>query len=92
MIKTASTPGWSGYFSSPARANAAYGREVESWWVEGMVGLILQAVRGENLFGRPRRPEPIQDDPTYGQIVGYALDPEHEFDVTFQRWLGRRQK
>ena len=92
MIETASRPGWPGYFSSPARATAAYGREAEAWWVEGMAGLILEAVRGENLFGRPRWPEPVQEDPAYDQITRYALDPEHEFDVKFQRWLGERQK
>jgi creatinine amidohydrolase len=92
MIETASRPGWPGYFSAPARANAAYGREVEAWWVEGMTGLILQAVRGQNLRGRPRWPEPIQTDPSYGQIVEYALGPDREFDLKFQAWLGQRQK
>ena len=43
-------PGWPGYFSAPARANADYGRDIEAWWVEGMTDLILQAVRGEDLF------------------------------------------
>ena len=92
MMETASTPGWPGYFSSPAKANAAYGREVEAWWVEGMAGLILQAVRGENLFGRPRWPGPVENDPAYRQIVEYALDPDREFDLKFQRWLGQRRK
>ena len=45
-------PGWPGYFSAPARANADYGRDIEAWWVEGMTDLILQAVRGEDLFHR----------------------------------------
>ena len=90
MISAASKPDWPGYFSSPASANAAYGREVEAWWVEGMAGLILQAVRGENLRSRPRWPEPVQDDAVYGQIVEYALGPEHEFELKFQRWLDQR--
>jgi hypothetical protein len=86
MRETASKPGWLGYFSSPARATAAYGRDVEAWWVEGMTDLILQAVRGENLFTRPRWPDPLQSDPEYAQFVEYALQPDREFDLRFQRW------
>ena len=41
MRDMTSRPGWLGYFSSPARASAAYGREVEAWWVDGMTDLIL---------------------------------------------------
>ena len=90
MRETASKPGWLGYFSSPARATAAYGRDVEAWWVEGMTDLILQAVRGENLFTRPRWPGPLQSDPEYAQFVEYALQPDREFDLRFERWLGTR--
>lgn len=92
MIATASKPDWPGYFSSPASANAAYGREVEAWWVEGMADLILQALRGENLRSRPRWPEPAPNDPVYEQIVEYALSPEHEFELKFQRWLDQRPR
>jgi creatinine amidohydrolase len=92
MIEVASRPGWPGYFSSPARASAAYGREIEAWWVKGMSGLILRAVRGENLRSRPRWPEPVQNDPTYDQIVEYALEPEREFDLKLERWLGQHKK
>jgi creatinine amidohydrolase len=92
MRDTAARPGWPGYFSSPARANAAYGREIEAWWVEGMTDLILQAVRGENLHNRPRWPGSVQNDPDYAQILDYALEPDREFELTFERWLGERQK
>jgi len=91
MRDIASRPGWPGYFSSPARANAACGREVEGWWVEGMTDLILQAVRGENLLTRPRWPGPLQNDPEYVQIVEQALQPEREFEMKFERWLGERR-
>lgn len=90
MRDVASRPGWPGYFSSPARATAAYGREVEEWWVAGMTGLILQAVRGENLLTRSRWPEPLQSDPEHDQIVEQALQPEREFETKFERWLGER--
>ena len=92
MVDMASRPGWPGYFSSPARANAAYGREVEGWWVAGMTDLILQAVRGETLLTRPRWPEPLQNDPEYLQIVEHALQPEREFEMKFERWLDERRK
>jgi creatinine amidohydrolase len=91
MRDTASRTGWPGYFSSPARANAAYGREVEGWWVEGMTDLILQAVHGENLRTRPRWPEPLQNDPEDAQIAEQVLQPEREFEMKFERWMGERR-
>ena len=92
MIDVASTPGWPGYFSSPAFATADYGREIEAWWVQGVAGLILDAVRGENLRTRPRWPEPLEGDPVHHQILERALAPEREFDATFERWLNDHKK
>ena len=91
MIDTASKPGWPGYFSAPAKANAAYGRDVEGWWISGMSNLILAAVRGENLRNRPRWPEQAENDPAYGEILEYALAPERAFDLQFERWLDQRK-
>jgi creatinine amidohydrolase len=88
----AQKPGWPGYFSSPARANADYGRDVEAWWVDGMTNLILQAVRGETLFNRPRWPEPLQSSPDYAQLVDDVLAPEREFEREFERWLVQRKR
>ena len=42
------------HFSSPARATAAHGRDVEAWWVEGMTDL--------SPAGRPWR-EPLHSPP-----------------------------
>ena len=47
--------------------------------MEGMTDLILQSVRGENLFKRPRWPEPLQNSPEYAQLVDDVLTPEREF-------------
>jgi creatinine amidohydrolase len=91
MRDVASKPGWPGYFSSPARASAAYGRDVEGWWVEGMTNLIMQGIRGENLFTRPRWPDPLKSDPEHDQIVEQALQPEREFESKFERWLVDRR-
>ena len=87
----ATKPGWQGYFSSPAKANAAYGRDIEAWWVEGMTDLVLQAVRGEDLSTRPRWPAPIQDDPSYPQVVEGILGHERQFELELERWLARRK-
>jgi hypothetical protein len=92
MREMASRPGWLGYFSSPAKASADYGREVEAWWVDGMTDLILRAVHGENLRTLPRWPGPAQDDPAYSQIVEGILEPEREFELRLDRWLSDRKK
>jgi len=91
MIRMASRAEWPGYFSSPAMANAAYGRDIEEWWVRGMSNLILKAVRGENLRGRPRWPDQMESDSAYRQILESVLAPEREFDRQFQRWLDQRK-
>ena len=76
MREIALRPGWRGYFSSPALANASYGRAIEMWWVEGMTDLILRAVRGENILGRPRWPGDLRNDPVRRQIVEEVLQSE----------------
>ncbi len=86
----ATKPGWPGYFSAPSRASAAYGREIEDWWIEGVTDLILQSTRGEDLRQRPRWPEPLRADPDYPGLVERILGPEREFDLALQRWLDQR--
>lgn len=92
MRDNALRPGWQGYFSSPAKANAAYGREIEAWWVEGMTDLILQAVRGENLRERPRFPGNLQSDPARAQMIDEFFAPEREFELKLERWLTQHKK
>jgi creatinine amidohydrolase len=91
MRAIAERPGWQGYFSSPGKANAAYGREFEAWWTAGLTDLILQAVRGENLLARPRFPGNLQNDPR-AQIIDEVLASEREFELKLERWLAQRQK
>ncbi len=91
MIAAASAPGWPGYFSSPARATSAYGRDVEGWWIRGMSNLILGAVRGENLRARPRWPDALQADPAAARILEAGRAPERAFEAQFERWLERHQ-
>lgn len=85
-------PGWPGYFSSPAKASEAYGREIEEWWINGIADLILRSVRGENLLGRPRWPGPLQNDPAFAQVMDGILEPEREFELKLDRWLSERKK
>jgi creatinine amidohydrolase len=86
----ARTPGWQGYLSAPARASAAYGRAVESWWVEGMSDLILRAIGGQDLSKAPRIWDRI--DPAVAGIVGKALEDEQAFEAKLQNWLAQRRQ
>lgn len=85
-------PGWQGYFSFPAKANAVYGKEDNEVWVDGLADLILSAVRGENLFGHPRYPVQIINDPAIIQINKDALENEKKFEVKLEQWLQRRKR
>jgi creatinine amidohydrolase len=86
----ATTPGWQGYLSSPAKATAAYGRAVEAWWIEGFTDLILRAVRGEDLFKHARFPEAAP--PAVARMLENVLAAEAEFDATLERWLAQQGK
>ena len=86
----AKAPGWQGYLSSPARATAAYGRDVEAWWIEGMSDLILRAAAGQNLSKAPRAHDRI--DPAVAAVVGKALEDEQAFEATLHAWLAQRRK
>jgi creatinine amidohydrolase len=86
----AASPGWPGYLSSPAKATAAYGREVEAWWVEGLSDLILRAARGENFSKAPRFPDP--NHPALAGPIRKVLENERAFDVKLQEWLDRRRR
>jgi creatinine amidohydrolase len=86
----AGAPGWQGYLSSPAQATAAYGRDLEEWWIEGLMDLILAAVRGENMFVRKRVPETVP--PAVAPTLEKALASENAFEVQLASWLERRRK
>jgi creatinine amidohydrolase/Fe(II)-dependent formamide hydrolase-like protein len=90
LAALAAAPGWQGYFSSPAMANAAFGKSVESWWADGFADLILRAVKGENLLNAPRMPDRI--DPAVASILGKALENERAFELKLADWLSRRRK
>jgi len=50
LQELATKPAWQGYMSAPAKVTAAYGRDIEGWWVDGLSELILRAAAGENLL------------------------------------------
>ena len=60
--------------------------------MEGMSDLILRATRGENLFSRPRWPEPLQSNSDYAELVADVLAPERDFELELERWLLQRQR
>ena len=86
----ASKPGWQGYLSAPSKATAAYGRDLEVWWVDGLTELVLRAVRGENLLKAPRAPGQL--DPGRGGLVDKVLENEREFEAKLDAWLARRRR
>jgi creatinine amidohydrolase len=87
---TAAAPGWPGYLSSPARATAAYGRAVETWWVEGTSDLIVRAARGESFAKAPRFPPP--NHPALAGPISKVLENERSFEMKLQQWLDRRRQ
>jgi creatinine amidohydrolase len=86
----ASTPGWQGYLSDPAKATAAYGRAFEAAWIEGFAALILRAVGGENLFVHPRFPDSVP--PPVAATAERALQDEAAFAATLEKWLAQRRR
>jgi creatinine amidohydrolase len=86
----ATAPGWQGYLSSPAKATAAHGRDVEEWWIQGFTDLILRAVRGENMFLHERVPEAVPS--AVAPILDKALAGETAFEAQLGSWLERRSK
>jgi creatinine amidohydrolase len=85
----AGAAGWQGYLSDPARASAAHGHAIESWWIEGFTNLIVRAVSGESMAGRPRFPDAIP--PPVAAVTTRALANEAAFEATLQRFLSKRQ-
>ena len=81
----ASRPGWQGYLSTPSKATAAYGPDLEAWWVDGTTELILRAARGENLLKAPRAPEQL--DSGRAALVDKVLQNEREFEAKLDAWL-----
>lgn len=86
----AASPGWPGYLSSPAKATAAYGRDVEAWWIDGLSDLILRAARGEDVSKVPRFPDPSH--PALAGPIRKALENERAFEMKLEEWLARRRR
>jgi creatinine amidohydrolase/Fe(II)-dependent formamide hydrolase-like protein len=92
LRQKAAAPGWPGYFSSPARASAAYGKENAGLRVEMLTDYILRALHGENLFNRPRFPEQLPKNPATTEMNNRALERERDFETKLEQWLRRRKK
>ena len=80
--------GWQGYLSSPAKATAAHGRALESWWIDGFTDLIVRAIRGEKMLGRPRVPETVPA--AVAPVLERALATEAAFEAALEQWLAQR--
>jgi hypothetical protein len=90
LRQIATTPGWQGYLSSPARATAAHGRAIEEWWIEGFADLMLRAVRGENMFVHARVPETVPA--ALAPILEKELANEAAFGDKLENWVVQRTK
>jgi creatinine amidohydrolase len=84
----ATSPGWQGYLSAPALATREYGVAVETWWIEGMSELILQATRGEDMTTRPGQPVTIP--PPVAPMLERVLANEAAFAAELEAWLAQR--
>jgi creatinine amidohydrolase/Fe(II)-dependent formamide hydrolase-like protein len=90
LRRIATRPDWQGYLSSPGKATAAYGRAVETWWLNGFADLIVRTVRGENMFMHPRTPETIP--PPIATVLEAELVEEGAFHAKLEDWLARRRR
>lgn len=81
--------GWQGYLSAPAKAAAAYGRDVEAWWVDGLSEIVLRAASGEDLSKAPRAPGNL--DPGRAGVFARALENERAFEAKLEAWLAARR-
>jgi creatinine amidohydrolase len=90
LRRIATTPGWQGYLSSPAKATAAYGRAVETWWLNGFADLIVRTVQGENMFKHPRTPETLPAP--IAPVLEAELAEEQAIQMKLEDWLARRRQ
>jgi creatinine amidohydrolase/Fe(II)-dependent formamide hydrolase-like protein len=90
LRRIATSPGWQGYLSSPAKATAAYGRAVEMWWVNGFADLIVRTVQGENMFRHPRTPDTLPAP--IAPVLEAELAEEQAFQMKLEAWLARRRQ
>jgi len=89
LREIATTPGWQGYLSSPAKATAQYGRAIKAWWIDGTTELILRAAGGENLFLHARAPDTVP--PAVAPMLEKALAREAAFESKLEAWLAQRR-
>lgn len=90
LRRIATTPGWQGYLSSPAKATVAHGRAIEEWWIAGFTDLVVRAVRGENMFGHTRVPETMPA--SLAPMFEKGLADDDAFGARLQNWLTQRGK
>ena len=90
LRQIATTPGWQGYLSSPARSTAAYGRAIKEWWIAGFTDLMIRTVRGENMFDHPRVPATVP--PPVQPMLEKVLANEATFGATLDTWLAQRAR
>jgi hypothetical protein len=59
-------------------------------WIDAFTGLILRAVRGQNIFVQPRVPETVP--PAVAPVLEKALANEAAYEAKLEDWLVQRRK
>jgi hypothetical protein len=86
LASIAGKPSWEGYFGSPAKANANFGKEAVTLAIAGNADFIARAVHGENFSKHARYPEGAVPPP-------YTEPPEERvFADKLEQWLDERKK
>jgi creatinine amidohydrolase/Fe(II)-dependent formamide hydrolase-like protein len=89
ILKIAKSKNWTGYFASPARANANFGKEMLDANLETFSSYIERALKGENLFDLPRFPVEKKE---FGKTEDDWKAHEKTLEKKFENWLKKKKR
>jgi len=89
ILKIAKSKDWPGYFASPAKAKAEFGREILEATLETFTNYVVRALNGENLFNLPRFPTEKKE---FGKTENDWNAHEKVFEKKFEKWLKEKKR
>ncbi len=89
ILKIARSKNWSGYFASPAKANAEFGREMLEANLDTFEDYIRRTLKGEDLTALPRFPVEKKE---FGKTEYDWNKHEKEFEKKFENWLKKKNR
>ncbi|MDQ3748145.1 MAG: creatininase family protein [Acidobacteriota bacterium] len=89
ILKIAKSKDWLGYFASPAKAKAEFGREILEATLETFTNYVARALKGENLFNLPRFPTEKEE---FGKTENDWNAHEKVFEKKFEKWLKEKKR